>query len=105
MGAQETLGADDQASLVHELMRLIFAYFAHAYLFHYAALEEAGLAALLNGSFQHFLLVSDEFSILKDVDFHPVGGLIDRLSLDLFVRVPCGRVRRGKTATCCNELR
>lgn len=63
-------------SLVKTIMKRLFRVYAHIYCHHFNEVIELGLNTLLNTSFKHFLLFSDEFNLIANKDFGPLQTLV-----------------------------
>lgn len=63
-------------SLVKTIMKRLFRIYAHIYCHHFNEVIELGLNTLLNTSFKHFLLFSDEFNLIANKDFGPLQTLV-----------------------------
>lgn len=63
-------------ALVKTIMKRLFRIYAHIYCHHFNEVIELGLNTLLNTSFKHFLLFSDEFNLIANKDFGPLQTLV-----------------------------
>ncbi|QLL31461.1 hypothetical protein HG536_0B03240 [Torulaspora globosa] len=61
------------------MLRRLFRVYAHIYCHHFNEVLELNLQTVLNTSFRHFCLFSQEFELLRPADFGPLLELVMEL--------------------------
>lgn len=64
---------------VVQMLRKLFRVYAHIYCHHFNEVLELNLQTVLNTSFRHFCLFSQEFELLRPADFGPLVELVMEL--------------------------
>lgn len=64
---------------VIQMLRRLFRVYAHIYCHHFNEVLELNLQTVLNTSFRHFCLFSQEFELLRPADFGPLLELVMEL--------------------------
>lgn len=64
---------------VVQMLRRLFRVYAHVYCHHFNEVLELNLQTVLNTSFRHFCLFSQEFELLRPADFGPLLELVMEL--------------------------
>ncbi|KAH3670347.1 hypothetical protein WICMUC_004843 [Wickerhamomyces mucosus] len=63
-------------ALIKTIMKRLFRIYAHIYCHHFNEIIDLGMNTLLNTSFKHFLLFSDEFNLIATKDYGPLQTLV-----------------------------
>lgn len=65
--------------VVIPMLRRLFRVYAHIYCHHFNEILELNLQTVLNTSFRHFILFSQEFNLLRSGDYGPLLELVTEL--------------------------
>ena len=66
-------------TIVKNIMRRLFRFYAHCYYHHLKDFRYLGMGSLLDTSFKHFILFSQEFNLIPEDQLEPLRDLIDSI--------------------------
>ncbi|CAH2354547.1 DBF2 kinase activator protein Mob1p [[Candida] railenensis] len=66
-------------ALIKTIFKRLFRIYAHIYCHHFHEISELGLQSHLNTSLKHFVLFSNEFSLISTKDYGPLDDLVDTM--------------------------
>jgi len=69
-------------SICQNIFKRLSRVFAHVYLNHFDKIEEIGAEAHINACFKHFFYFTQEFKLVDEKEFEPLGDLIKSLLLE-----------------------